>query len=62
MSVQPDGYQVSDPQQDGSLVSAENFRSQLRLLKECYLVVSPAQVRDWIVDGKDLPALAILLI
>ena len=59
--VLPEGYQVSDPQQDGSLVSAENFRGQLRLLKECYHVVSPDQVRDWIVDGKDLPALAILL-
>jgi peptidoglycan/xylan/chitin deacetylase (PgdA/CDA1 family) len=59
--VLPDGYQVSDPQQDGSLVSAENFRSQLRLLKECYHVVSPTQVRDWVVDGKDLPELAILL-
>lgn len=59
--VLPEGYQVSDPQQDGSLVSAENFRSQLRLLKECYHVVSPGQVRDWIVDGKELPPLAILL-
>jgi peptidoglycan/xylan/chitin deacetylase (PgdA/CDA1 family) len=59
--VLPKGYQVSDAQQDGSLVSAENFRSQLQLLKECYHVVSPEQVRDWIVDGKDLPALAILL-
>jgi len=59
--VLPESYQVSDPQQDGSLVSAENFRSQLRLLKECYHVVSPEQVRDWIVDGKDLPELAILL-
>jgi peptidoglycan/xylan/chitin deacetylase (PgdA/CDA1 family) len=59
--VLPEGYKVFDPQQDGSLVTAENFRAQLRLLKECYQVVSPDQVRDWIVDGKDLPALAILL-
>ncbi len=59
--VLPEGYQVSDPQQDGSLVSGKNFRSQLRLLKECYHVVSPEQVRDWIVDGKELPSLAILL-
>jgi peptidoglycan/xylan/chitin deacetylase (PgdA/CDA1 family) len=59
--VLPEGYQVSDPQQDGSLVSAQNFRSQLRLLKECYQVVSPEQVRDWVVDGKELPGLAILL-
>ncbi len=59
--VLPEGYQVSDPQQDGSLVTAENFRSQLQLLKECYHVVTPEQVREWIVDGKDLPELAVLL-
>jgi peptidoglycan/xylan/chitin deacetylase (PgdA/CDA1 family) len=59
--ILPEGYRVSDPQQDGSLVSAENFRSQLRLLKECYHIVSPEQVRDWAVDGKALPELAILL-
>src|ERR1700678_1229442 len=34
--VLPAGYQMTDPQQDGSLVSAENLRSQLQLLKECY--------------------------
>jgi peptidoglycan/xylan/chitin deacetylase (PgdA/CDA1 family) len=59
--VLPDGYEVFDPQQDGSLVTAENFRSQLRLLKECYHIVSPEQVRDWITLGKDLPSLSILL-
>jgi peptidoglycan/xylan/chitin deacetylase (PgdA/CDA1 family) len=59
--VLPEGYRVCDPQQDGSLVTAENFRSQLRLLKECYRVVWPEQVRDWAVDGKALPELAILL-
>ncbi|MFZ0770742.1 MAG: polysaccharide deacetylase family protein [Candidatus Sulfotelmatobacter sp.] len=59
--VLPEGYRISDPQQDGSLVTAENLRSQLRLLKECYHVVSPEQVRDWVVDGKALPELAILL-
>jgi peptidoglycan/xylan/chitin deacetylase (PgdA/CDA1 family) len=59
--VLPEGYQVSDHQQDGSLVSAENFRSQLRLLKECYRVVTPEQVREWLVEGKALPELAILL-
>lgn len=59
--VLPAGYEVGDPQQDGSLVSAENLRSQLRLLKECYHVVSPDEVRDWAVDGKELPELAVLL-
>jgi len=59
--VLPDLYRVSDPQQDGSLVSAENFRGQLKLLKERYHVVSPEQVRDWLVGGKDLPERAVLL-
>jgi peptidoglycan/xylan/chitin deacetylase (PgdA/CDA1 family) len=52
---------VGDPQQDGSLVSAENLRLQLQLLKECYHVVSPDDVRDWVVGGKELPELAVLL-
>jgi peptidoglycan/xylan/chitin deacetylase (PgdA/CDA1 family) len=59
--VVPEAYQISDAQQDGSLVRTENFRSQLRLLKECYRVVTPDQVRDWVVDGKPLPELAVLL-
>jgi peptidoglycan/xylan/chitin deacetylase (PgdA/CDA1 family) len=57
----PPSYQVSDSQQDGCLVTAENFRRQLRLLKESYRVVTPEQVRDWLVDGKSLPELSVLL-
>jgi peptidoglycan/xylan/chitin deacetylase (PgdA/CDA1 family) len=59
--VLPAGYEVGDPQQDGSLVSAENLRDQLQLLKECYHVVSPDEVREWVVDGKELPERAVLL-
>jgi peptidoglycan/xylan/chitin deacetylase (PgdA/CDA1 family) len=59
--VLPSGYEVSDPQQDGSLVSSENLRGQLQLLKECYHVVSPDEVRDWVVSGKELPERAVLL-
>jgi peptidoglycan/xylan/chitin deacetylase (PgdA/CDA1 family) len=59
--IQPEGYEVCDPQQDGGLVTAENFRSQLRLLKECYRVVSPEQVQEWLVGGKSLPELSVLL-
>jgi peptidoglycan/xylan/chitin deacetylase (PgdA/CDA1 family) len=59
--VLPAGYEVGDPQQDASLVSAENLRAQLQLLKECYHVVSPDEVRDWVVDGKELPERAVLL-
>jgi len=59
--VLPAGYQVGDPQQDGSLVSAENLRGQIQLLKECYHVVSPDEVREWVVGGKELPERAVLL-
>ncbi|MGA8617158.1 MAG: polysaccharide deacetylase family protein [Candidatus Sulfotelmatobacter sp.] len=59
--ILPEAYEVSDSEQDGSLVSWQNFRDQLRMLKQCYQVVSPEQVRDWVVDGKDLPDLAVLL-
>jgi len=59
--VLPAGYAVGDAQQDGSLVSAENLRSQLQLLKECYRVVSPDEVHDWIAGGKELPERAVLL-
>jgi peptidoglycan/xylan/chitin deacetylase (PgdA/CDA1 family) len=59
--VLPAGYEITDPQHDGCLVTAENFRSQLRLLKEIYNVVSPGDVREWIVGGKELPERAILL-
>lgn len=59
--ILPEGYEISDPQQDGSLVTAQSFREQLRLLKECYRVVTPQQVHDWLVEGKPLPELAVLL-
>ena len=59
--VLPAGYEVGDAQQDGSLVSAENLRSQLQLLKESYQIVSPDEVRDWITGGKELPERAVLL-
>jgi peptidoglycan/xylan/chitin deacetylase (PgdA/CDA1 family) len=59
--VLPAGYLAGDPQQDGSLVSPENLRGQLQLLKECYHIVSPDEVHGWVVGGKDLPERAVLL-
>jgi peptidoglycan/xylan/chitin deacetylase (PgdA/CDA1 family) len=59
--VLPNEYEARDPQQDGSLVSAENLRAQLRLLKEIYHVVSPDEAHEWIEDGKELPERAILI-
>jgi peptidoglycan/xylan/chitin deacetylase (PgdA/CDA1 family) len=59
--VLPSGYESIDSQQDGGLVTAQNFHDQLRLLKKCYQVVSPRQVYDWLAEGKDLPERAVLL-
>jgi len=42
-------------------VSPDNLRSQLRLLKECYQVVSPDEVREWVAGAKELPERAVLL-
>jgi peptidoglycan/xylan/chitin deacetylase (PgdA/CDA1 family) len=59
--ILPRQYRSLDREQDGALVSPANFRSQLRLLKERYHVVTPQQFRDWIVHGRFLPEQAILL-
>jgi peptidoglycan/xylan/chitin deacetylase (PgdA/CDA1 family) len=59
--VLPAGYAVTDPDQDGALVSAGEFRRQLRLLKSRYHVVSPDEVLAWAVEGRELPARSVLL-
>jgi peptidoglycan/xylan/chitin deacetylase (PgdA/CDA1 family) len=59
--VLPAGYEVTDPDQDGGLVTVENFRRQLRLLKSRYQVVSPQDVLDWAAQGRKLPERAVLL-
>ena len=59
--VLPAGYEVADANQDGGLVSAENFRRQLRLLKSLYRVISPEEILDWIVEGRELPARSLLI-
>ncbi len=59
--VLPDGYEVTDANQDGGLVSAEQFRRQLHLLKSRYHVVSPEQVLDWVANGRELPKRSVLL-
>jgi peptidoglycan/xylan/chitin deacetylase (PgdA/CDA1 family) len=59
--ILPQGYRITDEEQDGSLISAQIFREQLRLLKRNYCVVSPEQVREWLVDGKELPERAVLI-
>jgi peptidoglycan/xylan/chitin deacetylase (PgdA/CDA1 family) len=59
--VLPAGYRVLDPGLDGSLITAETFRHQLRLLKENYHVISPEQFFLWCESKVDLPPRSILL-
>lgn len=59
--VLPDGYNVTDLQLDGSWVTREMFRRQLRLLRSRYNVVSPSQVRCWCKGEGPLPPRAVLL-
>ncbi len=59
--VLPEGYQIIDPELDGSLVSAAAFRNQLRLLRANYNVISPELMLQWC-DGKaELPTRALLV-
>jgi peptidoglycan/xylan/chitin deacetylase (PgdA/CDA1 family) len=59
--VLPAGYRVTDLRLDGSWVTPEMFRRQLRLLRSHYNVVSPAQVRLWCKGEGSLPPHAVLL-
>ena len=59
--VRPTGYEPIDPLLDGSLVTPAALRSQLRLLKLHYNVVSPQEVRQWLDGETQLPPRAILL-
>lgn len=59
--VLPPGYEVTDANQDGGLVSVEQFRRQLRLLKSRYNVISPEHVLDWAQNGRELPERSVLL-
>jgi peptidoglycan/xylan/chitin deacetylase (PgdA/CDA1 family) len=59
--VLPAGYKVTDLQLDGSWVTPEVFRRQLRLLRSHYNVVPPAQMRLWCKGEGSLPPRAVLL-
>jgi peptidoglycan/xylan/chitin deacetylase (PgdA/CDA1 family) len=59
--ILPKDYKMIDPDLDGSLVSADSFRRQLRLLKNQYNVISPQQFLDWCEAKQDLPPRAVLL-
>ena len=59
--VLPPGYKPIDPGFDGSLITADAFRRQLRLLKKKYTVITPEDMRRWCQDGGELPPRAALL-
>jgi peptidoglycan/xylan/chitin deacetylase (PgdA/CDA1 family) len=54
-------YQRIDPGLDGSLVTAETFRRQLRLLKSNYNVISPEEMFAWCRKEQELPPRAVLI-
>ena len=59
--MRPANYRSLDPALDGGLVTADMLRSQLRLLKSRYNVVSPDQVRRWMLQESELPPRAVLV-
>lgn len=59
--ILPEGYESCDAQLDGGLVMAQNFRSQIQLLKEIYHIVTPEEVRQWVIGEGELPERAILI-
>jgi peptidoglycan/xylan/chitin deacetylase (PgdA/CDA1 family) len=59
--VLPEGHRPIDPGFDGSLITAETFRRQLRLLKAHYNVITPDEMLGWCRGGHKLPPRAVLL-
>jgi len=59
--VLPAGYKIVDPDLDGSLVSADSFRRQLRFLKDRYNLISPEEFLLGCEAGHELPPRSVLL-
>jgi peptidoglycan/xylan/chitin deacetylase (PgdA/CDA1 family) len=59
--VLPAGYRSEDAFLDNTLVSEASFRSQLRLLKKHYNVISPECFLRWLGKIEELPERAVLL-
>ncbi len=59
--VLPAEYRSEDAFLDNTLVTEEAFRSQLRLLKKHYNVISPDEFRRWLCKDGNLPERAVLL-
>jgi peptidoglycan/xylan/chitin deacetylase (PgdA/CDA1 family) len=59
--VFPKNFKPIDHGFDGSLITADTFRRQLRLLKKNYNVISPEQMLAWCRNEGELPPRAVLL-
>ncbi len=59
--VFPSGYTVADPFLDGTLLSVEVFRRQLKILRSAYYMLSPPEFLDWLHTDRELPERAALL-
>jgi peptidoglycan/xylan/chitin deacetylase (PgdA/CDA1 family) len=59
--VLPPKYRPIDPGFDGSLITQETFRQQLRLLKRKYKVITPDDMLSWCQGRGELPPRAALL-
>jgi peptidoglycan/xylan/chitin deacetylase (PgdA/CDA1 family) len=59
--VLPAGYKREDAFLDNTLVTEKSFRSQLRLLKKQYNVITPDEFLLWLRQGTGLPEKSILL-
>jgi peptidoglycan/xylan/chitin deacetylase (PgdA/CDA1 family) len=55
------GYHSTDAFLDNTLVTADVFRSHLKLLKKHYNVISPSEFLLWLRQGQTLPKRAMLL-
>jgi len=59
--VFPNAYTVTDPFLDGTLLTVEMFRRQLRMLRSSYRIFSPSEFLDWLHSDRELPERAVLL-
>ena len=59
--VAPSGFRSLDPALNGTLVTAEALRSQIRLLQRKYSVISARQFQEWFLDQRALPPRPVLL-
>lgn len=59
--VRPVGYAPRDSSLDGNLVSEDDLRAQLRLLKNRYHVISPENFLSWLRNQETLPPYSVLL-